>query len=456
MTPTEIAARVDWQAAGDETLAVLADYLRADTRNPPGNEVAGIAVLERVLDAEHIEHEVVPLGPPGRASLIARVEGGDLPPLCLMSHLDVTTVEPERWTHPPFSAEIADGALWGRGALDMKSLGAVELMTLVWLHRLEVPLDRDVILLVTADEEVDNQGVKQLAGMWDQIGCDHVINEGGLGVADVILDGQTVFPISVAEKGHLWLRMVAHGEPGHGSTPKPDEAPDRLVRALDALEARHAKPQLRPAMVELLHRAGAERGGLVGAVLRSKPLVRALVVPRLMKNPVAKATITDTVHVTGFGGALEPNVIPSEAWATLDCRLLPGSKPEDLLAEITALVDDPQVTFEVLTQAESHESPWDDPLFDALAVHLVDGRDHVVAGPIVSIGSTDSDVLRPLGVIAYGVAPFEIPLEQLAGMHGDDERIAVDQVGVGLRRFFAAIVDYTTSAAIATPRPGSP
>jgi acetylornithine deacetylase/succinyl-diaminopimelate desuccinylase-like protein len=443
----EAVARIDWPAAGDEAARVLSGYLQVDTRNPPGNESAGAEYLARILDAEGIPYETFEIEP-GRASLIARIEGGDEPALCLLSHIDVATFEADRWTHGPLSGEIADGVIWGRGALDMKGLGVVELMTMVLLKRQAVPLDRDVVLLAVADEEMGNGGAIALAERWDRIGCSHVINEGGVGVKDAIFQGQTLYPISVAEKGWLWVKVVAHGHTGHGSTPRPGEAPTTLVHALERIESRQVRPEVQPAMRALLQAAGREKGGVVRVILGSAVLSRALVVPSLMNDPVTRATLTDTAHPTGFGGAEAPNVVPSEAWAVLDCRLLPGHSPDDLLAELKALVDDENVTFEVLEASGSIASAWTgDPLFEALERNLVDGRDGVVAAPYISIGSTDSTYLRPLGVVAYGIEPFEIVKADLAGMHGDDEHLAVSELTEGLRRFYGAVYDFAASPA---------
>ena len=179
-------AAIDWEQAGAELGDVLSAYLQVDNRNPPGNETVGAELLASLLEAEGIPSRIVEHSP-GRGSLIARLEGsGQQPPLCLMSHIDTATWEVEGWpeeTGPLSGAIDEQGVVWGRGALDMKGLGAVELMTMIWLKRLEVPLDRDIVLLAVADEEVGNAGALYVAREhWDEIGCSHMINEGGIGV----------------------------------------------------------------------------------------------------------------------------------------------------------------------------------------------------------------------------------------------------------------------------------
>jgi acetylornithine deacetylase/succinyl-diaminopimelate desuccinylase-like protein len=435
---------IDWAAAGDETARLLSDYIRVDTTNPAGNEQRGADFLAARLAAVgipsvQIEHA------PGRTSLVARLDGADTePPLCLLSHLDVASAEPEHWPEGkgPLSGTIEDGIVWGRGALDMKGLGAVQAMTMIELARLGVPLRRDVILLAVADEEVDNTGMIEIAEKhWPSIGCSQVINEGGLGIKDLLFDGQTVFGISVAEKGLLWVRMVATGPAGHGSNPNPESAPARLGRAVEALDAYRPKPSMHGALRELFWNVGGTRKGLYRYALRHPKLIFG----RLLAQNAGRALLTDTINVTGYGspggGVLAPNVVPSEVYANLDCRLLPGTAPAAMLARLRALVPDPLVRFDVLQQREANESPTDDPFYRALARHVVAGRTDAVAGPALSIGFTDSLILRPLGVRAYGLAPFEVTVEQAETQHGHGEHISVENLRNGLRVLLGAVVE---------------
>ncbi|MBM4368843.1 MAG: M20/M25/M40 family metallo-hydrolase [Deltaproteobacteria bacterium] len=434
-------AGVDWNAAGGETVEFLSRLLQARSINPPGDETLAVNVVAEKLRAEGIESEVIEFAP-GRGSLVARLPGnGQDKPLCLLSHVDVVPAEAERWTVDPYSGLVRDGFVWGRGALDMKGMTAVEVMTLVTLKRLAVPLSRDVVLLAVADEEVDGQGIDAVIAQWDQIGCSHVVNEGGLGLSDLIFDGQTFHAISVAEKGAVWLKMIASGSPGHGSTPVPGRAPEHLARALQRLAEREDAVVWSDAHLETFRRAGRAGGGLKGLILSSPALTRLLAKRSLLSMPPMRATLTNTVNVTGFFGGDQPNVVPSEVGAVLDCRILPGFMPEDIVRELIALVDDPAVRFEVISASTGNESPWDDPFFNALAARAVEGQEGAVAGPVRSPGYTDSKALRPLGARAYGYAPFVIDGELLGTMHGDDERVPVAEVHAGLRRLAAAVLD---------------
>jgi len=367
-------------------------------------------------------------------------------PLCLLSHIDVVPAETELWPKEtgPLSGALVDGMVWGRGALDMKGMGTLELQTFRWLARQHVPLQRDVILLAVADEEVGEGGMKLVTEqLWSELDCGHVINEGGMGVRGLLTENQTAFAISVGEKGILWLRVTAEGEAGHGSTPTDNRAPSRLVTALTKLATRQPKPHIQPAMYELLRRVGEKNGGASGFVMQHPALVDTFAMKKLMAKPQTRAGVTDTCQVTGFDGkGSAPNVIPSQTSAIMDCRLLPGTSPKALQTELEGLVKDvPGIKLEVVQAFDAAVSEMDDPFFDALARHAVEGRDDAVAGPVISPGYTDSILARAKGARAYGFVPFDVTAEELATFHGRDERVSVKNVHRGLEILFRAVVD---------------
>ena len=446
--PPQRTLAIDFDKAGDEVVSVLSDYLRVDTRNPPGNETRGATFLSELLAKEGITSSIHEFAP-GRGSLVARLSSvhATQKPLCLLSHLDVVSANDADWPADaqPLSGVVKDGAVWGRGALDMKGMGALELMTLVWLKRLNLPLQRDVLLLAVADEEVDNRGMHHLVDtMWSELDCGVMLNEGGIGLQGLLFEGQTVFPITVAEKGTLWLRMAATGDAGHGSTPVPGRAPQKLLEAVEKLNARQPTPHIHAALYELLANVGAQRGGLTGFILSHPSLVDLFVTGKLMATPPTRAALTNTCQVTGFEGkGSAPNVIPSEVAAIVDCRVLPGTAPETLLAELKVLLGD--VKLEVIQSEPATESPWDDPFFEALVRNLTRGRADVAAGPAISPGFTDSNIARPKGTKAYGLVPFEIDGELLATMHGKNERVPVAQVKRGFELLLRSVVDAAVS-----------
>ena len=441
-------AAMDFTKAGDEAVEVLRGYLRLDTMNPPGNETLGAEYLKAELAKDGLEAQVHEFAP-GRGSLVARLKAttpSGEKPLCLLSHIDVVPAEAALWPKDkgPLSGALVDGMIWGRGALDMKGLGTLELQTFRWLARNHVPLHRDVILLAVADEEVGEGGMKLVTeSLWGEVDCGHIINEGGMGVRGLLTENQTTFAISVGEKGILWVRVVAEGEAGHGSTPTDTRAPPHLVAALEKLATRQPKPRVQPAMYELLRRVGEKNGGAAGFVMQHPSLVDTFAMKKLLAKPNTRAGVTDTCQVTGFEGkGSAPNVIPSQVSALMDCRLLPGTTPRALLAELEGLVKDvPGIKLEVLQAFEAGVSEMDDPFFDALARHAVEGRDDAVAGPIISPGYTDSILARVKGARAYGFVPFDITPEELATFHGRDERVSVKNVHRGLEILFKAVID---------------
>ena len=448
---------VDWDAAGAEAVKVLSGYLQVDTFNPPGNETVGAKYLADILRAEGIESEILEFTP-GRGSLVARLKGsGAAGPLCLLSHIDVATAEAEEWPEgkgPLSGAVDKDGMIWGRGALDMKGMGALELMTLVMLKRLKVPLKRDVVLMAVADEEVGNKGMlHMIKEHWDRLGCTHVINEGGLGIKGAIFPGHTVIAISVAEKGVLWLKLTMRGKGGHGSTPMPGHAPPRLMRALAGLERRKPKPVMHPSLLELFARIGQQKGGGTGFLLKRPKLLQRLLANVLMEKPGTRAALINTINLTGLDtGGNMPNVVPSSASATLDCRLLPGVSPQEIIAEVRKLTgNDPGLEIKVLHYAPAEESPWDDPLYHALARHSVEGLKDAASGPVLSIGFTDSIYARQMGARAYGLVPFVVSQDEMETMHGRGERVSTENVRRGLRVLFKTVVE--VSADLSKPVP---
>lgn len=432
----------DWASAEVETALLVSQYLRTDTTNPPGNESAGAEFIEGILEAEGLQSTRVALAD-GRESLFARLEGeGQEGPLCLVSHIDVVSAEPELWSVPPDSGRLQDGAVWGRGALDMKGAGALHLQTFRMLSRLNVPLRRDVVLVAVADEEVSNQGIQQLIqDHWDEIGCTHAINEGGIGLVDPLFEDQTLYAISVGEKGVLWVRIKVKGEPGHGSTPRPDQAPSLLLETLDRIL--EPPPEFAPpeAFLELARRAGADKGGLVGALLQRPSAVRYLLKRRLLANPITAAGTTNTINLTGLEGAIAPNVVPSASSALLDIRLLPGTTTEDMLETLRERINDDRVEIEVLTARDAEVSPMDDPVYQSLANASERYTPGAVAAPAISVGFTDSVFLRQHGVHAYGLVPFVVTEVELRGMHGNNERVSLENLARGLKITWTALLE---------------
>ena len=448
MDTTPIERAIDWASVGPEATNILQGYVQVDTTNPNGNETRGAEYLGEILAKEGIEYEIHESSA-NRGNLIARLPSTGEPeqgPLCMLSHIDVVTAETEKWKEDPLSGVIKEGYLWGRGTLDMKGMGVMELMTMLLLKRQAIPLKRDVILLAVADEEIGGEGVRYLAdNYWDYLNCEHVVNEGGLGLHDMMFEGQTVYPISVAEKGSVWLKMVASGEPGHGSTPRPNEAPKYLLEAIETLTGRDLEPSLSGPIDQFVINIGGHKGGVYGLVLRNPLLRNTLVKKQMLDNPITRAAIINTVHVTGFGGQNEPNVVPSEVYAILDCRIQPDVEPDEFIASLEEMVSE-HIRFDVISASTGSSSPIEDPFFYALARQAVRGEENAVAGPVVSVGYTDSNYLRPLGVKAYGFVPVALTAEDMEGFHGHNEKLSVENIQNGTKKLFLSVLEVSAKS----------
>ena len=324
----------------------------------------------------------------------------------------------------------------------MKGAGALQLQVFRMLHRLDQPLKRNVVFIAVADEEVANGGVRQLiADHWSDLQCTHAINEGGIGLRDLIFENQNLYTISVGEKGVLWVRVTAKGEPGHGSTPRPSQSPSILLEALKKIES--TPPQYAPpeSFYTLTSIAGKARGGLIGGLLQYPFVVKRLLKRKVLSNPISAAGTTNTINLTGFDGAMSPNVVPSASSALLDIRVLPGTSTSDMLDMLHERIDDERVHLEVLTAHEAEVSPIDDPVYQALARHSERTAPDAVAVPAISVGFTDSVFLRQKGVHAYGLVPFMVTGEELMGMHGNNEHVSLENIATGLRIYWGALLE---------------
>lgn len=463
--------KIDFQSLTQETKTFLQAYLQAPTINPPGNEKLGVDLIAKALDQAHISYQIVPLSnqDPSRASIFATIpasiakdkksndtqssksEKQDSTGLCLLSHIDVVPADEQNWRHPAFSGQEINGEIWGRGALDMKGMGAIELMTFIAISRLKLTLKRSLTLIAVADEEVDNLGMKQLLDQyWDQLDCAYLINEGGIGLKDVLFENQNLFPISVGEKGVLWLKISVDGPSGHGSTPRSDFAPIRLLHVLDQISKEKLQLSFDDSLLELFYYAGQHGGGLKGFVMSRPSLLKSLGVSDLLKEPGARAALINTIHITGLDtGDHQPNVVPSRASATLDVRLLPGQTKESFLTYFKTLIpqeERDQLKIEVLSYTPAGFNDWEnDPLYGLIVNQTKQYFQNAVPTPALSVGFTDSIYARQKNVKAFGFVPFLISKEEAQTMHGENERISTEQLKVGLRLLLDIVYQFTVN-----------
>jgi acetylornithine deacetylase/succinyl-diaminopimelate desuccinylase-like protein len=426
------------------------EYLRIDTTNPPGNEARAAALFKRIFDQEQIENRVFEYAP-GRANVWARIPHSTPStqrPIILLNHMDVVTSDVSHWKVPPFSAQIVDGLVYGRGAQDMKSEGLAQLVTMVMLKREHVPLDRDVIFLAVSDEEAAGTGTDWMIGHQRDLleNAEFLINEGGENLLEST--GKVKYiGVDVGEKTPLWLHVVAHGRPGHGSRPIPDSAPNRLVRALDRIIAYHTPFKVLPVVEEFLQDMAPYEAP--ERARRFRDIKAALKDPTFQKEVDADESVNfllrDTIQLTMLGGSCQTNVIPPEAWANIDVRLLPGEDPREFLETIRRVVNDPNVTVEPQNAefGTANYSPTNTALYSAIrqvSVHYFPGTPVI---PRLTSGYTENQRYRPLGINAYGFSPYTATEEEGNSEHGNDERIRVEEV----KRGFRVLYDVVTTVA---------
>lgn len=432
-----------------EDLAVewMQQYLRIDTTNPPGNEARAVAFFKRILDDEGIENQAFEYRP-GRGNIRARIPATVQPSkraFIMLNHMDVVTSDPAHWKVPPFSGEIVDGSIYGRGAQDMKSEGLAQLMVMVMLKREKVRLDRDVIFLATSDEEVDDTGTEWVIQNHRELldNAEFLITEGGENPRE---DGKVKYiGVDVAEKSPFWLKVTAKGRPGHGSKPMEDSAPNRLVQALDRLSNFRTELKVLPIVDEFMRDMAPFQAP---ARARQFQNVRAAIRDRHFRQLVEhddslNYMFRNTVSLTMLGGAKQTNVIPGEAWANLDVRLLPGDDPNAFLELMRRVVADPNVTVDALKPDfhVANASPTNTELYGAIRRVMQRYYPGPPVVPRMTSGYTENQMFRLMGIVSYGFSPYTATAEEGSTEHGDNERIRVEEVKKGPRVLYDVVVE---------------
>ncbi len=417
------AAEPDWPKVEQHAIGFLQRYVEAATVNPPADTRLAADLLTHEFAAAGLEAKTYPSGPYGKTNLVVRLAGRDRSKraLVLLNHMDVVPVDRARWRFPPFGGVIFGGMMWGRGTLDMKSTGVMQLTALMLLKQLGIVPARDIVFVSTCDEETG--GVYGAGWMiehhWDDLNPEYVLDEGGVGSRDVYTPGKLVFGVSVADKQVLWLRMRAVGTSGHASQPIPDNANDLLIRAIG--KAKEFPPAEKPnPLVQEMKNA-------VGTFGSNK-----------FMNAIQQNTISVTSLRSGLGDPPKVNVIPSVAEATLDCRLLPGQNADEFLSEIKARINDPHITIEQISSKGEDPQPsrTTTPLYSAIKAAIQKQHPEALVMPIVVPFGTDAQKFRMRSVTAYGIMPMIIDAATLATMHSDSEHIPVDQFRQGLHIYF--------------------
>ncbi|HEX2883771.1 MAG TPA: M20/M25/M40 family metallo-hydrolase [Candidatus Limnocylindria bacterium] len=441
----------------DACVEQLRDLIRIPSVNPPeggpdvaagrdpfGGETSAARYCADVLAGAGIASEVVELTP-GRGSVVGRLQAtgpATEPPLILLSHVDVVPVDAESWSRDPFGGELVDGVVWGRGAVDMKNMVAMELGVMLALARSGADLRRDVIFASVADEEAGGEhGARGLVAERPELFHDAqgrpaaaAINE--VGGYSMTIGGRRTYTVQVAEKGILWTRIRVAGTPGHGSMPHADNPATKLARAVAAVAADAGTRPARvlPVVAEFLLALGL---GDVARLAEREPAAAAARLDELVEDEVLRrsldAMLRDTVTPTVLRAGKKVNVIPGSAEAELDVRTLPGTDQEALLSHLQAVAGE-DVTVEPITTLPAVEWPSDSAIVGLMHAALREADPEATSAPMMITPGTDAKALMTLGIPCYGFSPVRLDPEVpfLSLFHGHDERIPVSALAFGL------------------------
>jgi acetylornithine deacetylase/succinyl-diaminopimelate desuccinylase-like protein len=432
---------VDWDAIGNEAIDHLVELVKIRSVNPPGGETEVAEYIQAVLEAEGIDSKMYALDPE-RANLVARINGnGSKQPILIMGHTDVVGVQEDKWFADPFAGIREDGYVYGRGTLDDKDNAAAGLMVMILLKRLAVPLDRDVIFLAESGEEgTPEVGINFMVEKhWDAIAAEFAIAEGGQGV---IRNGRVhTFGIETTEKMPRRATLVARGTPGHGSVPRNDNAVVILANAVAKAAAWQTEMRLNETTESYFDRLAdispADEAELYANV--ANPEMTDDIQQHFLETfpyhySILRTSIVPTVMDAGF----RRNVIPSEASAILDIRMLPDEDVEGFYRSLAAVIDDPRVEIvpEHIYRPAAPPSEIDNEMFQTLERIAVEMYPESTVLPIMSTGATDMAQVRAKGMQAYGIGPARSidEINSGYGAHGDNERVAEDA--------FVSMVEY--------------
>jgi acetylornithine deacetylase/succinyl-diaminopimelate desuccinylase-like protein len=440
MLRTDADSLFDSHKLSSEVVNLLRDYLTIDTTNPPGDVIAAADWIGSVLASEGIAASRIDRSET-KANLVATLPGLAGDPLVLAHHMDVVPAVAADWDISPFGGELRDGCIWGRGTLDMKGFGVLTIVCALALKRAGISLTRPLRLLATADEEVGGlDGAKWLAeNHFDEVSGEFLLTEGSFARAG---PRATYYAVQAAEKGVSTIKLTARGQPGHASSPRDDNAVIRIARAL----ARFGSYRSPPAALNLARRfLAAFPPGVLGlgptrGVQDLSDLEMEELLHKLSGGSRVQNMLRNTYVPTMVNAGLGQNVIPPVCEAFVDCRSVPGVTGDDILSEIAAVIDDPEVTLELVKSSVGTESATDSELMDAIRESVQAERPGAIVVPYLTSGGTDCKHFRPRGVVCYGHIPFELDDKELEGIHGINERVSVENLERGLRVLMGVVL----------------
>ena len=437
------------------TVELLQQLIRIDTSNPPGHEGALDAFLAPKLKALGFEVTIVPTPEPGKSALFARLKGdGSRRPVLLASHGDVVGVEREKWTVDPFGGIVKDGYVFGRGAIDFKGGIAVFARAVMQLAERKVPLARDVVFLVEADEEGAKYNTSWLAeSHWPEMDCEFGLNEGGWIIEDAAGKVQYV-SISTADKSSVAVVVTARGTSTHSSMPRPDSAIFALSTAMAKLAAYDTRVQMIPSTRRFFGTLAKTSAGPMAAAYRtiaaagesgSDPKAVEAADRAVSRDPLLHAFIHNTIAPVLMSAGFRGNVIPGSAEATINVRLIPGTDPNDIVREFARAIGDPRIEVKLSRPSAGPSkvppSSEETELYRALAAQARAEFPGAEVTPYLFQAGTDAGAWRTRGVPVYGIYPYPIDDDDLSRMHGNDERVSVRSLEQGTEMIYKTLVE---------------
>lgn len=443
---------VDWDTVGEETLTHLSDLVRINTTNPPGQETLVVNYLRSVLEAEGIATETYALDPE-RANLVARIKGnGSKKPILIMGHTDVVGVQAEKWTEEPFSGLRKDGWVYGRGTLDDKDTVAAGMMVMIMLKRYGVELDRDVIFLAESGEEgTPDVGINFMVDKhWDAIAAEYCLAEGGGGILED--QGVKVVGVQTTEKIPRRATLIARGTAGHGSRPSIDNPVAAIARAVARADAWQTEMRMNETTRTYFERLATISDPEDAFRYRNieNPDVTDEIQQYFLENlPYYYSSLRTSVVPTIIDAGFRKNVIPSEARAMLDIRMLPDEDVDGFYAQLAEVIDEPavEVVPEEIYRPAAPPSGLDNEMFEALERVAADMYPDAIVLPRMSTGATDMAQIRAMGVPAYGIGPIRTQAELNSGngAHSDNERVSEQAMIEFLQFMWEVVIDVAAS-----------
>jgi acetylornithine deacetylase/succinyl-diaminopimelate desuccinylase-like protein len=439
---------IDWETVGEESINHIINLVRIDTSNPPGNETLAANYLRAALAGEGIESEMYALDP-DRANLVARINGnGSKRPILIMGHTDVVGVQRERWTEDPFGGARKGGWIYGRGTLDDKDNVTAGLMLMIMLKRYGVDLDRDIIFLAESGEEgTPDVGINYMVEHhWDKIEAEYCLAEGGGNILEE--SGVTVVGIQATEKKPRRATLIATGTPGHGSVPRLDNAVTAIARAVAKAGAWQTEMRLNQTTRAYFDRLAAISEPDDAWRYRNvdNPEETEAIQQYFLENyPYHYSVLRSSVVPTVIDAGFRKNVIPSQAEAILDIRMLPDEDVDAFYDKLRAVIDDPQIEVvpEPIYRPEAPPSPIDNDMFESLESVANRMYPNAIVLPSMSTGATDMAQVRAKGVPSYGLGAIRSVEEINSGMgaHGDNERVSEESVKQLVQFLWYTIID---------------